>query len=338
VSRRYDELAAQARAALEGAGDGATLEQVRIDWLGRRGRITLELRAIPGLPLEERPEAGRRLNTIKNELQELLEERRSLLTATAPPEGEGTDLTHPGRVPFIGRLHPLTRIRRRIEEVFRELGFDVAEGPEVETEYYNFEALNIPEHHPARGMWDTFFTRVPPGLLLRTHTSPVQVRVMESRPAPVRIIVPGRCYRSDAPDATHSPVFHQIEGLYVDTGVSLTDLRGVLDAFVHRLFGAGAATRFRPSYFPFTEPSAELDMGCMSCGGKGCRICKGTGWIEILGAGMVNPVLYGFVGYDAERLSGYAFGLGIERLAMRLHGIDDIRLFYENDLRFLEQC
>jgi phenylalanyl-tRNA synthetase alpha chain len=338
VSSRYDELAAQAQAALETAADPQQLEEARVAWLGRRGRVTLELRAIPGLPPDERPEAGRVLNTIKNELHDLWERRRSELTARAPEEGVGVDLTHPGRTPFSGRLHPITRVRRRIEEVFRELGFDVAEGPEVETEYYNFEALNIPEHHPARGMWDTFFTRVPPGLVLRTHTSPVQIRTMEGQPAPVRIIVPGRVYRSDTPDATHSPDFHQIEGLYVDEGVGMTDLRGVLDAFVHRLFGPDVPTRFRPSYFPFTEPSAELDMGCMSCGGSGCRICKGTGWIEILGAGMVNPVLYGFVGYDPERLSGYAFGMGIERIAMRLHGIEDIRLFYENDLRFLEQC
>jgi phenylalanyl-tRNA synthetase alpha chain len=332
----YKALAAEARQMFEAAADEQELEAARIAWIGRKGRITLLLRRIPELPVEERPEAGGTLNALKQELSSLLEDRSRELTAVEP-EGEGTfDITHPGRTPFVGRLHPLMTTLSEIIDVFREMGFDVVEGPEVESEYYNFEALNIPEHHPARGMWDTFWTASPPGMVLRTHTSPVQIRTMELSEPPVRIIVPGRCYRSDTPDATHSPVFHQVEGLYVDEGVSMAMLRGVLDTFAHRLFGE-VPTRFRPSYFPFTEPSAELDIGCFQCGGKGCRLCKGTGWIEILGAGMVNPVLYGFVGYDRDKVTGYAFGMGVERIAMLRYGIDDIRLFYENDLRFLEQ-
>ena len=332
----YDALLAEATEALRQADGAQALERVRVDWIGRKGRITTMLRAIPDLPESERPDAGRRLNALQNELSTLLDQRLAEFTATDTPMAQ-VDLTHPGRTPFVGRLHPITRVRREIEDVFRGMGFDVAEGPDVETEYYNFEALNIPEHHPARGLMDTFYTKVPPGLVLRTHTSPVQIRVMESTEPPVRIIVPGRVYRSDTPDATHSPVFHQVEGLYVDEGVSMASLRGVLDTFVHRLFGADLPTRFRPSYFPFTEPSAELDMQCFLCSGKGCRLCKGTGWIEILGSGMVNPALYGFVDYDAERYTGYAFGMGIDRVAMLKYGIDDIRLMYENDLRFLEQ-
>jgi phenylalanyl-tRNA synthetase alpha chain len=332
----YEALLAEATEAMRQADGAQDLERVRVDWIGRKGRITSLLRAIPDLPETERPDAGRRLNDLKRELSVLLDERLAEF-GVADAGVERVDLTNPGRTPFVGRLHPITRVRREIEEVFRSMGFDVAEGPDVETEYYNFEALNIPEHHPARGLWDTFYTNVPPGLVLRTHTSPVQIREMETTEPPIRIIVPGRVYRSDTPDATHSPVFHQIEGLYVDEGVSMAGLRGVLDTFVHRLFGAELPTRFRPSYFPFTEPSAELDMQCFLCNGKGCRLCKGSGWIEILGSGMVNPALYGFVDYDAERYTGYAFGMGIDRVAMLKYGIDDIRLLYENDLRFLEQ-
>lgn len=333
----YDALAAEARASMEKAADERELEDVRIEWIGRKGRITLLLRQIPEIPPELRPEAGRRLNIIKSELTSLFEKRETELSTGDEIAEHHLDITHPGRTPFVGKLHPVSKTLREIVAVFREMGFDVAEGPEVETDYYNFEALNMPEHHPARGMWDTFYTRVPPGMVLRTHTSPVQIRVMESTQPPVRIIVPGRCYRTDTPDATHSPVFCQVEGLYVDEGVSMAMLRGVLDTFAHRLFGRDVPTRFRPSYFPFTEPSAELDIGCLICGGEGCRLCKGTGWLEILGAGMVNPALYGFVGYDADRVTGYAFGMGVERIAMLRYGINDIRLFYENDLRFLEQ-
>ncbi len=333
----YDALAAQARDSFEKAGDEKSLEEARVEWIGRKGRITVLLRQIPKLEADDRPEAGRRLNAIKSELTELFEHRSIELVEKALPVETRLDITHPGRTPFVGRLHPITKALREIVAVFREMGFDVVEGPQVETDYYNFEALNMPKHHPARGMWDTFYTGVPPGLVLRTHTSPVQIRVMESTPPPVRIIVPGRCYRADTPDATHSPVFYQVEGLYVDEGVSMAMLRGVLDAFARRLFGEDVPTRFRPSYFPFTEPSAELDIGCILCSGEGCRLCKGSGWLEILGAGMVNPALYGLVGYDAEQVAGYAFGMGVERIAMLRYGIDDIRLFYENDLRFLGQ-
>ncbi|MFO7768244.1 MAG: phenylalanine--tRNA ligase subunit alpha [bacterium] len=333
----YRQIEEQARAAFEGLEDLKALEDARVTWLGRKGRISELMGRIPDLEPEERPEAGRRLNRLKRELEEI---HAGLLEEFQERGGgveEAVDLTHPGRRPFVGRHHVLTRTLRETEEVFREMGFSVAEGPDVETEYYNFEALNMPAHHPARGMWDTFWTKVPPGMVLRTHTSPAQIREMEKSEPPIRIIVPGRCYRADTPDATHSPVFHQIEGLYVDEGVGMPHLRGVLDVFAHRLFGQTLPTRFRPSYFPFTEPSAELDIGCFSCGGEGCRICKGTGWVEILGCGMVNPRLYDHVGYDADRLTGYAFGMGIERIAMLRHGIDDIRLLYENDLRFLEQ-
>jgi len=333
----YEALADEARQMFEAAADTQELESARVAWIGRKGRITLLLRQIPDLPVEERPLAGGNLNRLKGELTSTLETRLRELSADGTDAGTEFDITHPGRTPFVGRLHPLIRTLNEIIDVFREMGFDVAEGPEVESEYYNFEALNIPAHHPARGMWDTFWTASPPGLVLRTHTSPVQIRTMENQEPPVRMIVPGRCYRSDTPDATHSPVFHQVEGLYVDEGVSMAMLRGVLDTFAHRLFGEEVPTRFRPSYFPFTEPSAELDIGCFQCGGKGCRLCKGSGWIEILGAGMVNPELYGFVSYDPEKVTGYAFGMGVERIAMLRYGIDDIRLFYENDLRFLEQ-
>jgi len=333
----YEAVRLEARTAFEAAAGEWDLEQARVAWLGRKGRITELLRAIPDLPEGERPAAGRLLNQIKGELSALHAERQAELAVSVTEDGSAIDLTHPGRTPFRGRLHPITRTMREIVAVFREMGFDVAEGPEVESDYYNFEALNMPPHHPARGMWDTFYTKVPPGMCLRTHTSPVQIRTMEQQEPPVRIIVPGRCYRTDTPDATHSPVFYQVEGLYVDEGVSLAMLRGVLDTFAHRLFGAEVPTRFRPSYFPFTEPSAELDIECVACGGDGCRMCKGTGWLEILGAGMVNPALYGFVGYDPERVTGYAFGMGVERIAILRHGVADIRLFYENDLRFLEQ-
>jgi len=338
VSRtEYEALLDQARWELASAADTDELEAARITWLGRKGRIPGLMRTIPDLPEAERPVAGRMLNQIKSELAALLEERRLALAGTSGDEEQEFDLTHPGRTPFVGRMHPITRTLREIVAVFREMGFDVVEGPEVESDYYNFEALNMPPHHPARGMWDTFYTKVPRGMVLRTHTSPVQIRTMEQCDPPVRIIVPGRCYRTDTPDATHSPVFYQVEGLYVDQGVSLAMLRGVLDTFAHRIFGADVPTRFRPSYFPFTEPSAELDIQCVGCGGGGCRMCKGTGWLEILGAGMVNPDLYGFVGYDPENVSGYAFGMGVERIAILRQGVEDIRLYYENNLRFLEQ-
>ncbi len=321
----------------EAASDARELEDARVAWIGRKGRITSLLRQIPDLPEDERPIAGRNLNSLKGELTSILDVRLRDIGDPGTGAESVFDITHPGRTPFIGRLHPITKTLRDIIDVFREMGFDVMEGPEVETEYYNFDALNIPEHHPARGMWDTFWTGTPPGLVLRTHTSPVQIRAMENQEPPIRIIVPGRCYRSDTPDATHSPVFHQVEGLYVDEGVSMAMLRGVLDTFAHRLFGVDVPTRFRPSYFPFTEPSAELDIRCFQCNGEGCRLCKGSGWVEILGSGMVNPVLYGLVGYDPGKVTGYAFGMGVERIAMLKYGIDDIRLFYENDLRFLEQ-
>ncbi|MFQ5847532.1 MAG: phenylalanine--tRNA ligase subunit alpha [Candidatus Methylomirabilales bacterium] len=322
--------------AIDGAEDPASLEQIRVRILGRKGQLTEILRGLSLLPPEGRREVGRQANALKAKVEARLLERQHALRV-ALQEGllvrEAIDITLPGRPVRRGSLHPLTATLYEIVEIFQRLGFSVAEGPEVELDYYNFEALNIPKDHPARDMQDTFY--VTDDVLLRTHTSPVQIRVMESQPPPVRIVAPGRVYRRDA-DPTHSPMFHQVEGLLVDHGVSFAELKGTLQAFVERFFGAGTRLRFRPSFFPFTEPSAEVDIGCMMCEGAGCRVCKGSGFLEILGAGMVDPEVFRMVGYDPE-ITGFAFGLGVERIAMLRYGIDDIRLFFENDLRFLQQ-
>jgi phenylalanyl-tRNA synthetase alpha chain len=296
------------------------------------------LRTLGTLPAAERPAVGAAANEVKRELETLLEgrlrevqaaERRRERAAARP------DLTLPGRRPPRGAVHPLTRVSDEITAIFGGLGFSVAEGPEIETDWYNFEALNIPPDHPARDMQDTFY--LPGSLLLRTHTSPVQVRVMQTQRPPVRIIVPGRVYRRDIVDMTHSPIFHQVEGLAVDRDVSMADLKGTLELFARQMFGARSRIRFRPSFFPFTEPSAEVDVVCFRCGGDGCRVCKQSGWLEILGSGMVHPTVLRNVGYDPEEVTGWAFGMGIERIAMLRYGIDDIRLFFENDVRFLRQ-
>jgi phenylalanyl-tRNA synthetase alpha chain len=326
-----------AREEIERAPTRRDLDEVRVKYLGKRGLLTQVLRSLPGLPPADRPAVGREANLAKTEIESALEGREAILEGLerrARLAADRPDLTLPGRRVVPGALHPLTRVHDEIVDVFTGMGFAVAEGPEVESDYYNFEALNIPKDHPARDMQDTFY--VGEDILLRTHTSPVQIRTMEGQKPPVRIICPGRVYRRDA-DITHSPVFHQVEGLAVDRGISMADLKGTLELFARELFGPDSRIRFRPSFFPFTEPSAEVDVLCFLCKGGGCRVCKQSGWLEILGSGMVHPRILRSMGYDTEVVTGWAFGMGIERVAMLRYGIDDIRLFYENDLRFLSQ-
>jgi phenylalanyl-tRNA synthetase alpha chain len=334
-----DELRALGESAhreITGAPDLPALEAVRVSLLGRKdGRLTLLLRRVTEVPVELRPEAGRLGNQLKNELAARLEQRRIELTRTAPPARTGLDVTLPGRNRWLGTQHVITRTLNEIVDIFARLGFREELGPEIETDWYNFTALNFKPDHPARDNWAGFY--LPGDRLLRSHTSPVQIRVMERQPPPVRIVAPGRCYRPDAFDASHSPVFHQVEGLYVDEGVSMADLKGVLDLFVHAIFGPQVRTRFAPAYFPFTEPSAELACSCVICGGKGCATCKQSGWLELMGCGMVHPYVLRNVGYDPDRYTGYAFGMGVERVAMIKYRIDDLRLLYENDVQFLHQ-
>ena len=323
--------------AIEGATDLASLEAVRVSFLGRKAGLTLLLRSIPELPPDERPEVGKVGNLIRKELEATLETRRAELEnleLVGKLEQERIDVSMPGRSFPLGHLHLVNQTQREIEDIFIGMGYEIADGPEVETEYYNFEALNTPADHPARSLHDTFF--VSDQVVLRTHTSPVQVRVMEKQRPPVHIIVPGRAYRRDS-DATHTPMFHQVEGLVVDEHITLADLKGTLETFARAMFGAERKVRLRPHFFPFTEPSVEVDVSCMICEGAGCRLCKKSGWLEILGAGMVDPNVFGFVDYDPEVYSGFAFGMGIERIAMLKHGVNDLRLFFENDLRFLRQ-
>jgi phenylalanyl-tRNA synthetase alpha chain len=320
------------------------IEELRVETLGRKGRLTLLLRALKDLPAEERPRAGERLNQLRRVLEARLDERLSAVKERSREralEEEQIDITLPGSRWERGGTHPLTLVIDEIIDVFWGMGFEIARGPDIEDDYHNFEALNIPKDHPARDMQDTFF--VSTGRLLRTHTSPVQIRTMESRKPPLQIIVPGAVYRHDD-DATHSPMFHQVEGFMVDNHIAFSDLKGVLTHFLRQVFSHETGVRFRPSFFPFTEPSAEIDIQCLICGGHGnatqgqtCRVCKGTGWLEILGAGMIDPQVFRFVGYDPEHVSGFAFGMGVERIAMLKYGIDDIRLFYQNDARFLRQ-
>ncbi len=341
MRERVESLRAEALSACTAAGSLAELEEVRVRYLGRRGALTALLRGLGDLDPVERPAVGSLANAVRDELERALEGRRAELAAAEEErrlQAEAVDVTLPGRRPQVGHAHPLQRVAAEIEAIFRNLGYDVFEGPEIEYDYYNFEALNIPPGHPAREMQDSFY--VTDKVLLRTHTSPAQIRYMRSRaPAlPVRMLAPGRVYRRDD-DATHSPMFHQVEGLLVDRDVSLADLKGTLAAFARRMFGEEARIRLRPSYFPFTEPSAEVDVSCTICGGRGgpCRTCKGTGWLEVLGAGMVHPDVLANGGYDPDAVSGFAFGMGVERIAMLKYGIDDLRLFFQNDLRFLAQ-
>ena len=328
----------EARRRLAEATDLAGLDAVRVAYLGKKGRLTEELKSLGGLPVEERPAAGQAINQAKRALQEAIDRRREELDAERLRDrlsADRVDVTMPGRRQPPGGLHPVTRTLERMENLFASMGFQVAEGPEIEDDYHNFEALNIPAHHPARAMHDTFYFDA--RRVLRTHTSPVQIRTMEQQPPPLRIIAPGRVYRCDS-DLTHSPMFHQVEGLYVDSGVTFADLRGVLSSFLQSFFEReDLQTRFRPSYFPFTEPSAEVDIQCVHCGGTGCRVCKQTGWLEVMGCGMVHPNVFAHVGIDSERFTGFAFGLGVERMAMLRFGVNDLRLFFENDVRFIEQ-
>ncbi|MBQ5893183.1 MAG: phenylalanine--tRNA ligase subunit alpha [Clostridia bacterium] len=316
----------------------ADLEQIKIKYLGKKGELTAVLRGMGALTPEERPIVGQIANEVRAAIEAAINEKKQEQEQKALDEklkAEKLDVTMPGTPTPMGHLHPLTQVQRELEDIFIGMGFSIVEGPEVELDYYNFQALNIPENHPARDTQDTFY--IAENVLLRSQTSPVQVRTMEHQKPPIRIISPGRVYRSDALDATHSPLFHQLEGLVVDKGITMGDLKGTLEIFAKKLFGENTRIRFRPHHFPFTEPSAEVDVSCYVCGGKGCRLCKGEGWIEILGAGMVHPFVLSNCGIDPEEYSGFAFGLGLERIAMKKYGIDDIRLFYENDERFLEQ-
>ena len=320
---------------LNTCNDLDAISNVHIKYLGRKaGIITHLFKELSGVSPQEKPQFGQQINDLKSNVTKLIEKKREEVEKKITKDA-AVDLTLPGRDVFVGRLHPLTLIQQEIIGIFEGMGFEIAMGPDIETDYYNFEALNIPQNHPARDLQDTFYLNN--GKLLRTHTSPVQIRVMENQEPPIRIIAPGRVFRKDTPDATHSPVFYQVEGLYVDEGVTLAELKGALLTFARALFGPKIDIRFRSGFFPFTEPSVEYDFTCILCGGKGCSVCKGTGWIEISGAGMVDPAVFEAVGYDPEKYTGYAWGIGIERIAMLKYKIDDIRLFYENDLRFLEQ-
>ena len=316
------------------------LNDIRVKYLGKKGEITNFLRGLGKLSQEDRPRIGQIVNEARRQLEALIEEKNAQLQTAALQarlRQEKIDVTLPGRAPWPGHLHPLTLTLQRIKAIFMDMGFSVEEGPEIERDYFNFEALNLPKDHPARDMQDSFY--ITEEILMRTQTSPVQARTMQAHEpnSPIRMIAPGRVYRRDDYDATHSPMFTQVEGLVVDEGIRFSDLKGTLELFLHKIFNAKVGVRFRPSFFPFTEPSAEVDISCVMCHGKGCRVCKGTGWLEILGAGMVHPRVLEMSGYDPQRVSGFAFGLGVERIAMLSYGIDDLRLFYDNDLRFLRQ-
>jgi phenylalanyl-tRNA synthetase alpha chain len=350
MQERLEEIRTQALKATESASSEEDLENIRVRVLGRKGELTMVLKAIGKLSAEERPKIGQLANKLKKEIEASINAGKEKLkgvhirgqvpvpggffTATTYSFIPGLDPTLPGRQRRLGRLHPITQVMNEICSIFERMGFTVAQGPEVELDFYNFEALNIPPDHPARDMQDTFY--IDDKVLLRTHTSPVQIRAMERHRPPMRMIALGKVYRCDS-DVTHTPMFHQVEGLMVDRDVSFAGLKGVLTAFVQQIFDPDTSIRFRPSFFPFTEPSAEIDIQCVICKGKGCRICSQTGWLEVLGAGMVHPEVFRHVGYDTEEFSGFAFGLGVERIAMLRFGIDDIRLFYDNDLRFLHQ-
>jgi len=338
VNQDLQNLQQQALAAIESAIDLKALETLRVDYLGKKGSITGQMKLLGQVSAEQRPKLGQVINEVKQAVAEALQNRKVALESAAydaQVAAETVDISLPGRSQPSGGLHPVTITMRRIEEMFRKLGFDVATGPEIEDDFHNFEALNIPSHHPARAMHDTFYFG--DGRLLRTHTSPVQIRVLEKQEPPVRVIAPGRVYRCDS-DLTHTPMFHQIEGLLVDENVSFAILKGTLHEFLKLFFEQeDLKTRFRPSYFPFTEPSMEVDISCVMCGGEGCRVCGHTGWIEVLGCGMVHPEVFRHSGVDAEKYTAYAFGMGVERLAMLRYGVNDLRLFFENDLRFLEQ-
>jgi phenylalanyl-tRNA synthetase alpha chain len=335
---KLEQLKIKAMEALEGLNDLDQLEEFRVKFMGKKGELTQVLRGMGKLSAEERPAMGQLANEIRDSLEQELTKKTNALKEAALEKRlaeEAIDVTIPGKVPALGNLHPITKTLNELKDIFLGMGFDVAEGPEVEWDSNNFEALNIPVNHPARDTQDTFY--INENILLRTHTSPVQIRTMLKQKPPIKIVCPGRVYRSDAVDATHSPIFHQIEGLVVDKNITMGDLKGVLDVFAKQVFGPDTKTKFRPHHFPFTEPSAEVDVSCAICHGEGCRVCSHTGWIEILGAGMVHPKVLQNCGIDPEVYSGFAFGMGVDRITNLKYGIDDIRLLFENDIRFLKQ-
>lgn len=337
MKEKLQQMAEQARQAMLKASSEAQLQEVRVRYLGKKGELTSLMKGIGSVAPEERPAMGALLNELKEGLEELFEQRLDKVRAAeieARLARERIDVTLPGRRRFTGSKHPITLVTEEIVEIFSALGFGVEEGPEIEKDFFNFEALNMPKDHPARDMQDTFY--VTDDVVLRTHTSPVQIRTMQKQAPPVRVIAPGTVYRRDS-DLTHSPMFHQIEGFMVDRKVTFGDLKGILTTFLSQFFGREVGVRFRPSFFPFTEPSAEVDIQCVNCSGKGCRVCKQSGWLEILGSGMIDPEVFKAVGYDPEIYTGFAFGMGLERIAMLKYGVDDLRLFFENDLRFLKQ-
>ncbi len=337
MKEKLAQLSAEADSVLANAKDKDQIMQVRTQFLGRKGKLTLLINQLGTVPKEERPILGQLINQTKRNLEDQIEQCLTVIREREKREDlqkATSDITLPGRMIPAGKKHPITQVTDEVTTIFTALGFQIAEGPEIEIDYYNFEALNIPKDHPARDMHDTFY--ITDDILLRTHTSPVQIRTMEKAKPPVRIISPGKAYRCDS-DVSHTPMFHQIEGFMVGEDISFNHLKGVLTVFAHQMFGADSAIRFRPSFFPFTEPSAEMDIQCVICKGEGCRVCSGSGWLEILGSGMVHPAVFKMVGYDPRQVSGFAFGMGIERIAMLKYGIDDIRLFFENDLRFLQQ-
>ena len=334
---KLEQIKTEAKKEFEEVKDEVNLQNVKARFIGRKGLLTEVLKEIPNLPADERPQVGKLVNEVKVFIEELYEKRLKVIKEEEQYRRvleERVDITLPGRGVRLGGKHPITQVMEEIIRIFERMGFEVAEGPEIELDYYNFEALNIPKDHPARDMQDTFY--ISDEVILRTHTSPVQIRVMEKQKPPVKIIAPGKVYRCDS-DVSHTPMFHQVEGLLVDERVTLGDLKGVLTQFARLIFGENIKVRFRPSFFPFTEPSAEMDIECVICGGKGCRVCKESGWLEILGCGMVDPEVFKMVGYDPERYTGFAFCMGVERITMLKFGINDIRLFFENDIRFLRQ-
>lgn len=338
MKEQLSAIKAAVEARLKEAADLAELEQLRIKFLGKKGELTAAMKEMGKLSKEERPAMGKLANEVRSFVENALSEKAEALkkaAAAAKLRNETLDVTVPGKRPVYGKKHPLTTVLDDLKDIFIGMGFSIAEGPEVELDYYNFEALNIPKDHPARDTQDTFY--IDENIVLRTQTSPVQVRVMENQKPPIRVIAPGKVFRSDTVDATHSPVFHQIEGLVVDKGITMADLKGTLEVFVKKLYGEDTKLRFRPHHFPFTEPSAEVDISCFNCGGEGCRICKGEGWIEILGCGMVHPKVLKNCDIDPEIYSGFAFGIGLERVTMFRYDIDDLRLFFENDIGFLKQ-
>ncbi len=338
MKQQLEAILSNAKQELAAAANARDLDAVRVKFLGKKGELTALLKGMKNLSPEERPAIGQLVNDVRAAVEQALDEQKEKLSALALEarlKAKTIDVTMPGTGTALGHEHPLYLVLHEIEDIFIGLGFSIADGPEVELDYYNFEALNIPKDHPARDTQDTFY--ISDNVVLRTQTSGMQIRVMEKKQPPIRIIAPGRVYRSDASDATHSPLFHQIEGLVVDKGIAMSDLKGILELFAKRLYGDDTVVRFRPHHFPFTEPSAEMDIQCYRCHGEGCRLCKGEGWIEILGCGMVHPHVLEVCGIDPEEYSGYAFGVGLERTVMGRFKIDDIRLFYENDVRFLEQ-